>query len=85
VQRLLKASIASGDVAEARRLYSELAASGASLATQADALAVLAATHGLRHEAGMEVYLLRKHPAMLRPTVQTKCVLQPIVCSIYIS
>lgn len=47
--------MASGDVAEARRLYGELAASDAPPAVRADALAVLAAAHGLRHEAGVEV------------------------------
>jgi pentatricopeptide repeat protein len=66
VQRLVKACVASGDVTEARRLYSEMAASGAPLAMQADALAILAATHGLRHEAGIEVRPPCSHCACLR-------------------
>lgn len=59
-QRLLEACIASGDTAEARRLYGDLAAAGAPLALQADALAVLAAAHGLHHESGVEVSILRQ-------------------------
>lgn len=54
LQRLVEVCVASGDVAEARRLYGELAAAGAPPAVQADALAVLAAAHGLRHESGVE-------------------------------
>lgn len=70
VQRLVKACVASGDVAEARRLYSEMAASGAPLVTQADALAMLAATHGLCHEAGIEVRSPCSHCACLRLAIR---------------
>ena len=62
--------MASGDVTGARRLYSEMAASGAPLAMQADALAMLAATHGLRHEAGIEVRPPCGLCACLRPAIR---------------
>lgn len=51
----MEACIAAGDVGEARRLYVELAGSGAPTAVQAEALAALAAAHGVRHEPGVAV------------------------------
>lgn len=60
MQRLVEACIASGDDVEAQRLYGKLAASGAPLAMQADALALLAAALGLHHGAGIEVCMPRK-------------------------
>ncbi len=44
-----------GDDAEARRLFRELRAAGAPPTVQAEALAALAAAHGVRHEQGVEV------------------------------
>lgn len=55
LQALVEACIAAGDLGGARRLYVELAGSGASTAVQAEALAALAAAHGVRHEPGIGV------------------------------
>ena len=92
MQRLVEASIAAGDDAGARRLFSELSAvGGSSGARTTEALAALAAAHGVRHEAGIKASrsFWKAHQCLdvpgctgyaLRCTGQGDCRLAPRVC-----